>query len=95
MFCEVHVYIDLSYMCCVFGEVEQTADTQLIGKRTQRPSDVQDPVIVWWSPVSGEQGRVADCGRNRCVFTTNRSHHSHPQTRAFLFYGESTDITLV
>ncbi|XP_056593528.1 alpha-(1,3)-fucosyltransferase 10 [Triplophysa dalaica] len=68
-------------------QVGQTADTQLIGKRTPKASDVQDPVIVWWSPVSGEQGRVADCGRNRCVFTTNRSHHSHPQTRAFLFYG--------
>lgn len=50
--------------------------------------DVPYPVIVWWSPLTGELGRLGECGRNRCFFTVNKSYHSHPQTKAFLFYGE-------
>ena len=46
------------------------------------------PVIVWWSPLTGELGRPGECGNNRCFFTINKSYHSHPSTHAFLFYGE-------
>ncbi|KAL4617623.1 alpha-(1,3)-fucosyltransferase 10 isoform X2 [Arapaima gigas] len=45
------------------------------------------PVIVWWSPLTGETGRLGDCGRNWCFFTINRTYYHHPSTKAFLFYG--------
>ena len=46
------------------------------------------PFIVWWSPLTGELGRLGECGDNRCFFTINKSYHSHPSTHGFLFYGE-------
>ncbi|XP_050977839.1 alpha-(1,3)-fucosyltransferase 10 isoform X3 [Labeo rohita] len=49
-------------------------------------SELQYPVVVWWSPLTGELGRLGECGQNRCFFTVNKSYHSHPQTEAFLFY---------
>ncbi|KAF5901927.1 alpha-(1,3)-fucosyltransferase 10, partial [Clarias magur] len=45
------------------------------------------PIIVWWSPLTGELGRLAECGLNKCFFTINKSYHSHPSAQAFLFYG--------
>ncbi|XP_026997024.2 alpha-(1,3)-fucosyltransferase 10 isoform X3 [Tachysurus fulvidraco] len=50
------------------------------------------PIIVWWSPLTGELGRLGECGHNRCFFTVNKSYHSHPSTQAFLFYG--TDFSI-
>ncbi|XP_060752423.1 alpha-(1,3)-fucosyltransferase 10 [Tachysurus vachellii] len=50
------------------------------------------PVIVWWSPLTGELGRLGECGHNRCFFTVNKSYYSHPSTQAFLFYG--TDFSI-
>lgn len=50
------------------------------------------PVIVWWSPLTGEQGRIGECGQNRCFFTVNRSYYAHPSTQAFLFYGTDLQV---
>ncbi|XP_051973844.1 alpha-(1,3)-fucosyltransferase 10 [Xyrauchen texanus] len=79
------------------GQFEQTAHRrQLTHIRTEvtipRGSAVKYPVIVWWSPLTGELGRIAECGHNRCFFTVNKSYHSHPLTQAFLFYG--TDFSI-
>lgn len=51
-------------------------------------SEGRYPIIVWWSPLTGELGRLGQCGHNRCFFTVNKSYHSHPSTQAFLFYGK-------
>ncbi|XP_048877268.1 alpha-(1,3)-fucosyltransferase 10 isoform X8 [Brienomyrus brachyistius] len=55
----------------------------------RRPADPssQYPVIVWWSPLTGEIGRLGECGEHRCFFTINKTYHGHPSTQAFLFYG--------
>ncbi|KAL7847691.1 hypothetical protein AOLI_G00224090 [Acnodon oligacanthus] len=50
------------------------------------------PFLVWWSPLTGELGRLGECGNNRCFFTINKSYHSHPSTHAFLFYGTDLNI---
>ncbi|KAG7476928.1 hypothetical protein MATL_G00088040 [Megalops atlanticus] len=55
-------------------------------------SDGQYPVIVWWSPLTGETGRLGECGRNKCFFTINKTYHNHPSTQAFLFYGTDFNI---
>ncbi|KAG9353602.1 hypothetical protein JZ751_011722 [Albula glossodonta] len=54
--------------------------------------DGQYPIIVWWSPLTGEMGRLGECGRNRCFFTINKTYHNHPSTQAFLFYGTDFNI---
>lgn len=70
-----------------FGQTVETRLTKRGTFLTHHGSDFQDPIIVWWSPLTGEQGRLADCGHNRCFFTVNKSYYSHPLTQAYLFYG--------
>lgn len=46
------------------------------------------PVMLWWSPLTGETGRLGRCGADACFFTVNRTYLHHPMTRALLFYGK-------
>ncbi|XP_070791564.1 alpha-(1,3)-fucosyltransferase 10 isoform X1 [Pituophis catenifer annectens] len=50
------------------------------------------PILLWWSPLTGESGRQAQCGENVCFFTINRTYQHNPMTKAFLFYG--TDFSI-
>ncbi len=90
-----------SQACLCLQVVEQLAEFEqkalrqpLTQRQFPRGSELQDPVIVWWSPLTGELGRLGECGPNRCFFTVNKSYHSHPHTKAFLFYGESNSCIL-
>lgn len=46
------------------------------------------PIVLWWSPLTGETGRLGQCGADACFFTINRTFQHHHMTKAFLFYGE-------
>lgn len=77
--------------CLSLQVVEELGRVEQAHSRRQVPGQAPEgpyPVVVWWSPLTAELGRLGRCGRNRCFFTVNRSYHSHPQTKAFLFYGE-------
>ncbi|NP_001012535.1 alpha-(1,3)-fucosyltransferase 10 isoform X1 [Mus musculus] len=50
------------------------------------------PIVLWWSPLTGETGRLGQCGADACFFTINRTFQHHPMTRAFLFYGTDFNI---
>ncbi|XP_070598434.1 alpha-(1,3)-fucosyltransferase 10 [Erythrolamprus reginae] len=50
------------------------------------------PILLWWSPLTGESGRQAQCGEDVCFFTINRTYQHNPMTKAFLFYG--TDFSI-
>ncbi|KAM8938993.1 GDP-fucose protein O-fucosyltransferase 3 [Pelodytes ibericus] len=50
------------------------------------------PIILWWSPLTGEKGRLGQCGQDNCFFTINRTYHHHPMTKAILFYGTDFNI---
>ncbi|XP_027709511.1 alpha-(1,3)-fucosyltransferase 10 isoform X2 [Vombatus ursinus] len=50
------------------------------------------PIMLWWSPLTGESGRLGHCGADTCFFTINRSYQHHHLTKAFLFYG--TDFSI-
>ncbi|XP_046948282.1 alpha-(1,3)-fucosyltransferase 10-like [Lynx rufus] len=45
------------------------------------------PIMLWWSPLTGETGRLGQCGADACFFTINRTYLHHHMTKAFLFYG--------
>ncbi|KAM9330100.1 GDP-fucose protein O-fucosyltransferase 3 [Gastrophryne carolinensis] len=51
-----------------------------------------NPVMLWWSPLTGENGRLRQCRDNSCFFTINRTYLHHPMTRAILFYGTDFNI---
>lgn len=48
------------------------------------------PIIIWWTPFTGQKHVVRRCGRGRCLFTHNRGVKDHTRTRAFMWYG--TDL---
>ncbi|CAJ0940636.1 unnamed protein product [Ranitomeya imitator] len=50
------------------------------------------PVMLWWSPLTGETGRLGQCGGETCFFTINRTYLRNPSTKAILFYG--TDFSI-
>lgn len=50
------------------------------------------PIMLWWSPLTGENGRLGQCGADACFFTINRTYLHHHRTKAFLFYG--TDFSI-
>ncbi|XP_077000843.1 GDP-fucose protein O-fucosyltransferase 3 isoform X2 [Tamandua tetradactyla] len=50
------------------------------------------PVMLWWSPLTGETGRLGQCGADTCFFTINRTYLHHHMTKAFLFYGTDFNI---
>uniref|UniRef100_A0A8C5LZE7 GDP-fucose protein O-fucosyltransferase n=1 Tax=Leptobrachium leishanense TaxID=445787 RepID=A0A8C5LZE7_9ANUR len=50
------------------------------------------PIMLWWSPLTGENGRFGQCGRDTCFFTINRTYLEHQMTRAVLFYGTDFNI---
>ncbi|XP_068127254.1 alpha-(1,3)-fucosyltransferase 10 [Hyperolius riggenbachi] len=50
------------------------------------------PIMLWWSPLTGENGRLGKCGENSCFFTINRTFLHHPMTKAVLFYGTDFNI---
>ncbi|NXJ64432.1 FUT10 fucosyltransferase, partial [Rostratula benghalensis] len=49
-------------------------------------------VLLWWSPLTGETGRLSQCGEDVCFFTVNKTYQHNQMTRAFLFYG--TDFSI-
>ncbi|XP_053227924.1 alpha-(1,3)-fucosyltransferase 10 isoform X1 [Podarcis raffonei] len=73
--------------------------TYLFVKKPELPSDTKAilnndryPVLLWWSPLTGETGRLGRCGQDACFFTINRTYQHNSMTKAFLFYG--TDFSI-
>lgn len=48
----------------------------------------QYPILVWWSPLTGEGSRLGGCGKNTCFFTIDKTYYDHTMTEGFLFYGK-------
>ncbi|KAJ7335314.1 hypothetical protein JRQ81_013255 [Phrynocephalus forsythii] len=53
------------------------------------------PILLWWSPLTGERGRLGQCGQNTCFFTINRTYQRDPMTQAFLFYGTDFSVDVL
>ncbi|XP_033644405.1 alpha-(1,3)-fucosyltransferase 10-like [Asterias rubens] len=49
--------------------------------------NIKVPIILWWTPFTGERGQVKQCGKDECFFTVDRHFRNHPQTKVFMFYG--------
>ncbi|KAJ9576668.1 hypothetical protein L9F63_025438, partial [Diploptera punctata] len=53
--------------------------------------DVEEPVILWWTPFTGLNG-VRDCGSVKCYFTEDRRFKTLSNLNAFMFYGSKFDV---
>ena len=48
------------------------------------PSSYPDiPVMVWWTPFTGDDG-LQQCGEYQCYVTNDRAVREHPNTRAIV-----------
>ncbi|XP_069781915.1 alpha-(1,3)-fucosyltransferase 10 isoform X1 [Narcine bancroftii] len=72
----------------------QVKETNNLQSRAKKDSNMamECPIILWWSPLTGELGRLGQCGADTCFFTVNRTYRDHHMTRAFLFYGTDFQI---
>lgn len=71
--------------------VDQAANPDAKKNQTfSYPIQNRFPIIVWWTPFTGNKHIVRACGRGRCLFSHNRNLRDHPKTRAFMWYG--TDL---
>ncbi|CAG2234553.1 FUT10 [Mytilus edulis] len=48
---------------------------------------VTEPIILWWTPFTGDAGSYKKCGDVKCFFTNNRLYKDHDKLQAFIFYG--------
>lgn len=55
--------------------------------------EVRDPVILWWTPFTGDQGTSRQCGSVSCFFTQDRRFQYHPLTKVLMFYGSNINVT--
>lgn len=80
-------------------KVEEPQHLHLFPKKEALPLDGKNmvdvgsyPIMLWWSPLTGETGRLGQCGADACFFTINRTFQHHHMTKAFLFYGTDFNI---
>ncbi|XP_055972794.1 alpha-(1,3)-fucosyltransferase 10 [Sorex fumeus] len=66
-------------------------EARTVQKRSRSEAE-NYPIMLWWSPLTGETGRLGQCGGDTCFFTINKSYLYHPKTKAFLFYGTDFNI---
>ena len=50
------------------------------------------PFVLWWTPFTGEKGRIKKCFVGNCFFSENRELASHSQAKAFMFYGTEFNV---
>jgi hypothetical protein len=43
--------------------------------------DVEDLVVLWWTPFTGQKGAVRHCGAVKCFFTEDRRFDNHNLTK--------------
>ena len=54
-------------------------DVETDGTHVDPPPD--DPIIIWWTPFTGERGKSRKCGENSCFFTVDRFFKNHKNTK--------------
>ncbi|XP_026272209.1 alpha-(1,3)-fucosyltransferase 10 [Frankliniella occidentalis] len=55
-------------------------------------NDVDDLVLVWWTPFTGNTGSFIECGNLKCFITEDRRFQHHSKFQMFLFYGSNLEI---
>ena len=50
------------------------------GNEEAMSQPINSPILLWWTPFTGERGRVKRCGKVECFFTIDRHFQDHPNT---------------
>ncbi|KAL5018425.1 hypothetical protein ScPMuIL_004147 [Solemya velum] len=73
-------------------EFYEGADLHDKGRQSAEAEAITEPIILWWTPLTGERGRYKTCGSVSCYFTVDRHYWHHPQTEVFVFYGSDFKV---
>ena len=49
------------------------------------------PIVVWWTPFTGDRRIEKKCGEGSCLFTHSRTEWNNSRTKAFMYYGTDID----
>ncbi|XP_015912012.1 alpha-(1,3)-fucosyltransferase 10 [Parasteatoda tepidariorum] len=81
----------------ILNLVEETEEDLTFHIQQDPPSSKSYPILIWWTPFTGDSGSYKKCGKHWCYFTDQRKFSSDPLTKGFLFYGSDfkpTDLPL-
>nr|XP_022313367.1 alpha-(1,3)-fucosyltransferase 10-like [Crassostrea virginica] len=100
MLCIVLVFIFLFITMIIYGGEDDIDDNLEFQSHYKEPAGldpneekkrsqekITEPIIIWWTPFTGERGSYRKCGNVKCFFTVNRHYMNNPQTKVFMFYG--------
>ena len=49
------------------------------------------PIVVWWTPFTGDRRVERKCMEGTCLFTHSRTELNNSRTKAFMYYGTDID----
>ena len=49
------------------------------------------PIVVWWTPFTGDRRVERKCTDGACLFTHSRTEQNNSRTKAFMYYGTDID----
>ena len=49
------------------------------------------PIVVWWTPFTGDRRIEKKCRLGSCLFTHSRTEQNNTRTKAFVYYGTDID----
>ncbi|RZF49283.1 hypothetical protein LSTR_LSTR013372 [Laodelphax striatellus] len=55
-------------------------------------TEIEDPIVLWWSELVPERSEATKCGDVSCFFTHNRKFKGHPLQKAIIFYGSHMSV---
>lgn len=53
--------------------------------------DSSTPIVMWWTPFTGDSRVERQCKRGSCIFTHSRTELNNSRTKAFMYYGTDID----
>ncbi|XP_012276747.1 alpha-(1,3)-fucosyltransferase 10 [Orussus abietinus] len=76
----------------ILGIIFSLLQLRLNNYDESRLSDVETPIVIWWTPFVHYNKYARVCGDVQCYFTQNRTFQSHPLLKGILFYGSNFQI---
>jgi len=73
----------------VSAQIFEDEMEQILSGQQITPKFSSVPVMVWWTPFSGDIG-IQDCGKHKCFVTNDREYIDHPNLQNIFFYGTET-----
>ncbi|XP_068085037.1 alpha-(1,3)-fucosyltransferase 10 [Anabrus simplex] len=91
------IFVFLFQLLLEFNYIKEDSTSEKTGPinhvlMNSKMNEVKHPVILWWTPFTGEGYVLKTCRDKKCFFTEDRTFQSHPLIKAMMFYGSKFDV---